>query len=148
VPARPRRPRGGDRVSTTRIVRVIARLNVGGPARHVILLARGLAAYGYETTLVTGMPEGAEGDMTHLAEEARVRVVRVPTLSRSVHPLRDPRALADLTRVIRAERPDIVHTHTAKAGALGRLAARALGVPHIVHTFHGHVFEGYFSPVA
>jgi glycosyltransferase involved in cell wall biosynthesis len=129
------------------VLRVISRLNVGGPARQVILLARGLAERGFDTTLVTGSPGPHEGDMTEDALAAGVRLVRVPSLGRSMHPGRDGRALAALLAITARVRPDIVHTHAAKAGSLGRVAARALGVRHVVHTFHGHVFEGYFSPV-
>src|SRR5207248_1360267 len=70
--------------------------------------------------------------------------IYVPTLRRPVHPVRDRRAMKELRSVITEFRPDVVHTHTAKAGALGRLAAKSAGVGAIVHTYHGHIFEGYF----
>lgn len=130
-----------------RVLRVIARMNVGGPSHHVTLVSQGLNALGYDHTLVAGVCEGREADVSAMAEDAAVRLVRVPTLSRRVHPVRDLRAFATLVDLARRYRPVIVHTHTAKAGVLGRLAARVAGAPIIVHTFHGHVFEGYFSPL-
>jgi len=129
-----------------KIVRIIARMNVGGPARQVIELSRGLANRGFETVVATGEPAGWEGDLRSQAEAAGVRVVTVPGLAAPVRSLRDLQALAGLTKLLRRERPSLVHTHTAKAGVLGRLAAQAAGVAARVHTFHGTVFEGYFSP--
>lgn len=128
--------------------RVIARLNVGGPALHVVNLARGLDATGaFGTTLVAGTVSAAEGDMGYYAEEQGVAVEYVPALSREISPLDDVRALWRLYRIFRRDRPRIVHTHTAKAGTLGRIAALLAGVPVRVHTFHGHVLGGsYFSP--
>jgi glycosyltransferase involved in cell wall biosynthesis len=128
-----------------RVARVIARLNVGGPARHVILLTAGLDRRRFDTTLIVGTPEPREGD---LLGEARARGVDpriIPELGRAIRPHRDLVALAKLVRIFRHLRPDIVHTHTAKAGTLGRLAAFLAGVPVAIHTFHGHVLEGYFS---
>jgi glycosyltransferase involved in cell wall biosynthesis len=131
-----------------RILRVIARLNVGGPALHVSYLAGGLAGRGYETTLVAGDVGRGEESMAFVAEQSGVEVVRLPGLSRELSPLRDPVATAHLARLIRAVRPDILHTHTAKAGAVGRAAALLAGrhrPPVVVHTFHGHVLRGYFG---
>ncbi len=128
------------------IVRVLARMNVGGPARQVIELARGLRPRGFETLVVTGEPGPGEGDLRGAAERAGVRVVTIGGLAAAVRPGRDLRALAEIIGVLRRERPAVVHTHTAKAGALGRLAARAAGRIPCVHTFHGTVFDGYFSP--
>lgn len=127
-----------------RVARIITRLNIGGPARHVAALA-GLDGQGFATTLITGAEGEREGSLRELAAEAGLSPQLCPGLGRRIAPLRDARALLELTRRLRACRPHIVHTHTAKAGALGRLAARLAGVPHVVHTFHGHVFEGYFS---
>ncbi len=128
---------------------MIARLNVGGPALHVSYLSRGLAERGYETTLVTGEIARGEESMEFVAERAGVKIVRVDGLSRELSPIRDIVAAIRLARVIRRVRPHIVHTHTAKAGAVGRLAARlaSVGGRHIivVHTFHGHVLRGYFG---
>jgi glycosyltransferase involved in cell wall biosynthesis len=129
-----------------RVLRVIARLNVGGPALHVTYLARGLAERGYETTLVAGDVARGEESMAFVAERAGVDVVSLPGLSRELSPVRDALAAWRLARIIRAVQPDVVHTHTAKAGAVGRAAALLAGRrPVVVHTFHGHVLRGYFG---
>lgn len=129
-----------------RILRIIARLNVGGPAIHVTLLTEKLAAPDYDSTLVCGSIGADEGDMLYYAEAHGVQPLIMPELGRSLHPLRDLRTIWQLYRLMRRLKPDIVHTHTAKAGFVGRIAARLAGVPVIVHTLHGHVFLGYFSP--
>ncbi|MEP7290502.1 MAG: glycosyltransferase family 4 protein [Chloroflexota bacterium] len=129
-----------------RILRIIARLNVGGPAIHVTLLTEKLSAPEYESTLVCGTISADEGDMRYYAEAHGVEPLIVPELGRTLHPLRDLVTIWTVYRLIRKLKPDIVHTHTAKAGFVGRIAARLAGVPVIVHTFHGHVFQGYFSP--
>lgn len=131
-----------------RVLRVIARLNVGGPALHVTYLARGLATRGYETTLVAGDVARGEESMAFVAEGAGVEVVPLPGLSRELAPLRDAVAVWRLARIIRRLRPHVVHTHTAKAGAIGRIATLLAGPLHrpvVVHTFHGHVLRGYFG---
>ena len=129
-----------------RIARIIARLNVGGPAQHAIFLTVGLDPARFMTTLITGVGEPDEGDLSAEARARGVEPVVIPELGPRIHPGRDFLALGKLVRLLRRLRPDLVHTHTAKAGALGRVAARLAGVPIIVHTFHGHVLEGYFSP--
>lgn len=129
-----------------RVLRVIARLNVGGPSLHVTYLAHGLAERGYETTLVAGDVGRGEESMAFVAEGAGVDVVRLPGLSRALSPIRDVAAAWRLARIVRRVRPDVVHTHTAKAGAVGRLGAILSGTrPVVVHTFHGHVLRGYFG---
>ena len=128
-----------------RVLRIFSRLNVGGPAVHVILLSEGLDALGYRTTLALGAEAPWEGDMRALAARKGVRTVDVPGLGREIRPWADARALVALVRMMRALRPHIVHTHTAKAGVLGRVAARVAGVRHVVHTYHGHVLRGYFD---
>jgi glycosyltransferase involved in cell wall biosynthesis/SAM-dependent methyltransferase len=127
------------------VLRAIARLNVGGPAMHVALLAEGLDRRGFRTTLVAGRVEAGEADMADFARERGVVPVEVPALGRSISPVADLRSFGDLLSRVRRARPAIVHTHTAKAGALGRLAAFLCGVPVRIHTFHGHVFHGYFG---
>jgi glycosyltransferase involved in cell wall biosynthesis len=127
---------------------VIARLNVGGPALHVSYLAQGLQARGYETTLVAGDVAKGEESMAFVAERAGVEIVGLPRLSRELSPLRDALATVRLARLIRQLRPHVLHTHTAKAGAVGRAAALLAGrrrPPVVVHTFHGHVLRGYFG---
>lgn len=131
-----------------RVLRVIARLNVGGPALHVAYLSRGLAERGYDTTLVAGDVARGEESMAFVAESEGVEIVRVAGLSREIAPLRDLVAAARLAREIRRTRPAILHTHTAKAGAVGRLAALLAGSARprvVIHTYHGHVLRGYFG---
>lgn len=132
------------------MLRVIARLNVGGPALHVAYLTAGLADRGYDTTLVAGTIGRGEESMAFVAEAKGVRVAVLDELGRKISPFRDARAVLRLAQLIREERPAILHTHTAKAGAVGRLAAVLAGrsrPPIVVHTFHGHVLRGYFNRV-
>jgi glycosyltransferase involved in cell wall biosynthesis len=131
------------------IHRVIARLNVGGPAMQVVHLARAFNEGRWRTRLVTGSIAATEGDMVYYAEERGVALTLLPEMSRDISVLGDVRTLLALVRLFRRERPDIVHTHTAKAGTLGRLAAFLAGVPVRIHTYHGHVLGGdYFGPLA
>jgi len=128
-----------------RVLRVIARMNVGGPALQVTALMRGLDADRYEHRLAVGAVGADEAD--YLALRAPdVPVTRIRGLGRAVRGPGDLLALGHLVHEMRAFRPHIVHTHTAKAGALGRVAAELTGVPVTVHTFHGHLLTGYFSP--
>jgi glycosyltransferase involved in cell wall biosynthesis len=132
-----------------RVLRVIARLNMGGPAIHVANLAAGLETRGYHTTLVAGSLARGEDSMAFLAERLGVTVVNVPEIQREVSMLHDARSIVRLAALIRSERPHILHTHTAKAGAIARAAALLAGKrrPIVLHTFHGHVLKGYFDPV-
>ena len=135
-----------EAVPRARVLRLFSRLNIGGPSLHVILLSQGLRPLGYDTRLVVGRESPREGNMLALAAERGVACETMAGLGREIAPLSDLRALFGLVRLMRAWRPAIVHTHTAKAGLVGRLAARAARVPTVVHTFHGHVLRGYFSP--
>jgi glycosyltransferase involved in cell wall biosynthesis len=119
---------------------------VGGPAIHVILLTERLAPPDFESTLVCGLIGPGEADMAYLAGKRGVYPIYVAELGRELSPLRDLVTLLKLWRLMRRLRPDVVHTHTAKAGFVGRVAAWLARVPVRVHTFHGHVFYGYFSP--
>jgi glycosyltransferase involved in cell wall biosynthesis len=137
--------------SAIRILRVITRLNVGGPSIQAMALSDRLAPRGFETLLVHGQLDTGEGDMRYLLAPS-VAVKQLPSLRRPPTAY-DAVALARLTKLMRDFRPQIVHTHMAKAGALGRLAAamynRTAGrsaPARVVHTYHGHVLEGYFSP--
>jgi glycosyltransferase involved in cell wall biosynthesis len=134
------------------VLRIIARLNVGGPARHVVILDRGLGERGVSTLLAFGDVAEGEASMEGLVSEAGIAALRIPGLGRSVRPFDDLRAFITLVRVVFSERPDVVHTHTAKAGSLGRTAAWLYNLSRprhrrclIVHTFHGHVLHGYFG---
>jgi len=128
-----------------KVVRVIARLNIGGPAIHTVLLARDLNPNRFESILVTGLEEPHEGSMRDWAAQQGVIPVIIPELGREISPIADLKVLFKLYQLFRREKPDIVHTHTAKAGFVGRLAAWLAGVPIVVHTFHGHVFHSYFG---
>ncbi len=124
---------------------MIARLNVGGPALQAAVLSGDLDPERFEQRLVAGALGPREGDYVAL-RAPDLQVSYLPGLGRTPHAVDDLRALAGLVGTIRDFRPHIVHTHTAKAGVLGRLAARMCGVPATVHTFHGHLLNGYFSP--
>ncbi|MBW7995578.1 MAG: glycosyltransferase family 4 protein [Candidatus Glassbacteria bacterium] len=128
-----------------KILRIIARLNIGGPALHVIILNSELDPANYVSRLVTGRESPAEGNMNDLAEVKNVHPIVIEALGREIFFRDDIKALINLIRLIRREQPDIVHTHTAKAGTLGRIAAKLTGVSVIIHTFHGHVFHSYFG---
>jgi glycosyltransferase involved in cell wall biosynthesis len=128
-----------------RVLRIIARLNVGGPAIHATLLTERLDPARYEPLLVSGTESPGEGSFLELQGRSLSAMRRIPALGPEIHGVRDLAVLEELIRLIRDVKPHIVHTHTAKAGALGRLAAWWCGVPVVVHTYHGHVFDGYFS---
>lgn len=130
-----------------KVIRIIARLNIGGPAVHAIILNEGLDRNRFDSCLITGVPDASEGDMKYLIDK-KANVTFIPKLSRNIRFWSDMTALWKLFKIIRKEKPDIVHTHTAKAGTLGRCAALLNGVPVKVHSFHGHVFHGYFNPTA
>ena len=134
-----------DAGESVRVLRIIARMNVGGPAWQSSVLTRGLAGHGYETRLLAGRVDKGEADFVAL-RDPDLPVVDIEGLGRSVRIGGDLRAFVSICREIRRFRPHIVHTHTAKAGVLGRLAAFVNRVPVRVHTFHGHELHGYFSP--
>jgi glycosyltransferase involved in cell wall biosynthesis len=136
----------------TRVLRIITRLNIGGPSIQAITLSERLADRGFQTQLVHGQLGAGEGDMGYLLSD-RSLAEYLPTLRRPVMPASDMAALISLHRILRRFRPAIVHTHMAKAGTLGRIATaiynRTVSRPErarVVHTYHGHVLEGYFSP--
>lgn len=141
-----------------KVLRIIARLNVGGPARHVVWLADGMKSAGYDTLLVAGVVPPDEDDMSYAAAAAGIAPVIIPDMSREIS-LKDALTTWKLFRLMRRERPAIVHTHTAKAGTVGRSAglmyrwltpATLIGKPRacrFVHTYHGHVFHSYYGPM-
>jgi glycosyltransferase involved in cell wall biosynthesis len=121
-------------------------LNIGGPAIHAILLTQALDdGRLFESTLVTGVTAPHEGNLLDLARARKLQPVVLAALGREVSPIDDLLSLASMVRLVRSLRPDVVHTHMAKAGTVGRLAAAICGVPLVVHTYHGHVFHGYFG---
>ena len=122
-------------------------MNIGGPAIHASLLTERLDPARYETRLVTGTTGPSEGNYLDLIDHDLPNMVDVPALGREISPWHDVAAYRQIRQIIEEFRPHIVHTHTAKAGLIGRMAARNAGVPVIVHTFHGHVLRGYFSRV-
>ena len=128
-----------------RIAHIITRLVAGGAQRNTLRSAEHQQDSGHQVTVLSGLETGSEGSLLELAQNANYRWLGCPDLVREVRPLRDLRALLALTRCFRREKFDLVHTHTSKAGILGRLAARLAGVPIVVHTSHGHVFHSYFS---
>jgi len=139
--------------SPLKILRVIARLNVGGPARHVIYLTERMNQGSFRTVLVKGAESQTEGSMEDLARERGVQCVRIPELGREIRAMDDWVAFWRIFRLLRQERPNILHTHTAKAGALGRMAGLLYRwttpggrTMKVFHTFHGHVLQGYFGP--
>lgn len=134
---------GDERI---RVMRIISRMNVGGPSIHVVLLNAGLDPERYDTLLVSGSEGVTEGSLRDLATDRELRLAAIPELGREIAFRSDLTTLVKLYRLMRRERPHVVHTHMAKAGFVGRVAARLAGVPVILHTFHGHVFHGYFSP--
>ena len=141
-----------------RVVRIIDRLNIGGPSKHVVWLTAGLNAAGFDTALITGTLPAGEGDMSYFARAAGVRPLVINELSREIG-LRDVVVIAKLLRRLVRLRPDIVHTHKAKAGAVGRVAAMIYkwATPsifwlrprkcRIIHTYHGHIFHSYYGRV-
>ncbi len=126
-----------------RVLRILNRLIIGGPAIHVSYLTRYMD--GFDTQLVIGGKDDHEEDATHLTDKLGIQPSYVPHMKRAINPLNDRIAYNEIKTLIEKFRPDIVHTHAAKAGLIGRMAAEACNVPVILHTFHGHVFHSYFN---
>src|SRR5215213_4370954 len=127
-----------------RVLRILNRLAVGGPVLNATYLTKYLAPE-FETLLVVGERESHEKNAEFLTTKLGIQYTTIAGMGRSVNPLSDFKAYGELKKLIKSFKPDIVHTHAAKPGAIGRLAASAMNVPVIVHTFHGHVFHSYFS---
>ncbi len=130
---------------SVRVLHVITRLTLGGSSENTIASCVALSRSGYDCILSTSFRQSE----SHSLDDARrrgCRVVDIPALGREVAPLADLAALAQLISLIRRERPSIVHTHTSKAGFIGRLAAVIARVPAVIHQPHGHVFYGYYGP--
>ena len=130
----------------TKVLRIINRFNLGGPTYNAGYLTKHLSS-NFETRLIGGPNEESETDSLFILENIGVEGEIIEEMRRSIHPVNDWRAFLKLRKIIKEYRPDIVHTHASKAGTLGRLAALFGGVKIIVHTYHGHVFHSYFSPL-
>ncbi len=125
---------------------IINRLNLGGPAFHVAILSKYLQE-GFEVLLLAGTKQDSEESSDFIVKEMGLTFTRLKEMKRSINPFGDYRSYKEIRNIIKQFKPDIVHTHAAKAGALGRLAAYHEKVPGIVHTFHGHIFHSYFNPI-
>jgi glycosyltransferase involved in cell wall biosynthesis len=127
-----------------KVLRILNRFNLGGPTYNVAYLTRYLN-HGFETKLVGGMPDEGEADSMHILNGQGLHPEILVDLKRAPNLTDDYRAYRHIKKIIEEYKPDIVHTHASKAGALGRLAAMNAKVPVVVHTYHGHVFDGYFN---
>jgi glycosyltransferase involved in cell wall biosynthesis len=129
-----------------KVLRIINRFNLGGPTYNATFLSRFMDDE-FETLLIGGLPEDGETDSLHIPEEYGVKPLIIKELKRKPSIKSDREAYEKIKAIIQEFKPDIVHTHAAKAGALGRRAAFACNVPIVIHTFHGHVFHSYFNPI-
>ncbi len=133
-----------------KLVEFITRLNIGGPSFHVLSIAEGLKKMGWETVLVTGTTNEYEGDLLKEARNYNIRIIVIPELKSGINPLKDMISFFKFLMILKRERPDVLHSHTAKAGFMARTGGFLLKIFFkkkflIVHTFHGFIFEGYFS---
>ena len=129
-----------------KICHVITRMIVGGAQENTLLTIKGHIEKGHEVVLVTGFSPGREGELLKNVEMPPFRIVEIPEMVREVSPFKDHRALRRLRAFFREEKFDVVHTHSSKAGIIGRIAARQAGVPVVVHTVHGQAFHAYEKP--
>jgi glycosyltransferase involved in cell wall biosynthesis len=127
-----------------RVLRILNRLIIGGPALNATYLTKYMAP-DFDTTLVIGGKDDHEQDADHITDNLGIEPIIIPEMKRSIHPINDGQAYRKVKELINKIKPDIVHTHAAKSGVIGRMAADACKVPVIVHTFHGHVFHSYFN---
>ena len=127
-----------------KVLRIINRLNLGGPTFNVANLTKFMAPE-FETLLVSGMRDDSEESSEHIIEDLGIEPLYIEEMYRELSPLKDYKSYQRIRKIIADFKPDIVHTHAAKSGAVGRLAALHAGVPVILHTFHGHVFHSYFG---
>ncbi len=127
------------------VLRIQSRICIGGPAIHTEILSKYLPAERYRTILLGGAVDDGEKSKFDDLKNQHIDIRIIDEMRRVTNPLNDLKAIWKIYRIIRQEKPSIVHTHTAKAGTVGRLAALLAGVPIIIHTFHGHTFDGYFS---
>ncbi len=129
-----------------KVLRIINRLNLGGPTYNAAYLSKYMAPE-FETLLVAGMKDESEASAAFITDSLGLKPVYIKNMHRSLNPIRDRKAYKEIVKIIREFKPDIVHTHAAKSGTLGRLAAINENVPIILHTFHGHIFHSYFDPL-
>ncbi|MFW5892139.1 MAG: glycosyltransferase [Bacteroidota bacterium] len=129
-----------------RILRILNRFNLGGPTYNAAYLTRYMDNE-FETLLVGGLNDPSEKNSEYIVQQLGIDPLIIPEMKREISPANDYIAFQKLKQLIRSFQPDIVHTHASKAGALGRHAALVMKVPHIFHTFHGHVFDAYFHPI-
>ena len=127
-----------------KILRIINRFNLGGPTYNAAYLTKYLEPE-YETLLIGGQHDESEKSSMHILDNLGLKPIIIPEMQRSLNPYKDQIAFKKIQNIIKEFKPDIVHTHAAKAGALGRRAAYKMGVKQIYHTFHGHVFHSYFG---
>lgn len=127
-----------------RVLRIINRLNLGGPTYNAAYLSKYISGE-YETLLVAGMKDDSEASSEYIVDSLGLKPRYIKDMYRQINPVKDYPAYKELVDIIKDFKPDIVHTHAAKAGAIGRLAAYNCGVPIVLHTFHGHVFHSYFG---
>jgi glycosyltransferase involved in cell wall biosynthesis len=133
-------------MSKPKVLRIINRLNLGGPTYNAAYLTRYLSPE-FETLFIAGNKDETEASSEFIVENLGLKARYINGMYRSLNPFKDYKAYLEIKAIIKEFKPDIVHTHAAKAGALGRLAAIHAGVPVIVHTFHGHVFHSYFNSI-
>jgi glycosyltransferase involved in cell wall biosynthesis len=129
-----------------KVLRIINRLNLGGPTFNAAYLTKHLYPE-YETMLLSGLKDESEASSEFIVEQLEIEPTYIEGMYRSIHPVLDYQSYKKIRKIIKTYKPDIVHTHAAKAGTLGRLAAIHEKVPVIIHTFHGHVFHSYFNPI-
>ena len=129
-----------------KILRIINRFNLGGPTFNVSYLSKYISS-NFTTLLIGGTETEDEVSSSYILKKLDVPFQIIPEMSRKINPVNDYAAYKKIKTIIKDFKPDIVHTHAAKAGLLGRKAAVAMGVPGIVHTYHGHVFHSYFNKV-
>ena len=127
-----------------RVLRIFNRLILGGPAFNVTFLTKFLEP-DFETKLIIGAKDDHEQEATFLKEDYGLNPIEIQSMKRAIHFKEDRKAYLEIKKIIQEFKPHIVHTHAAKPGAIGRLAASACNVPVILHTFHGHVFHSYFG---
>ena len=128
-----------------KIINLLSRMNIGGPSVHTVLLTKYLDSEKFQSMLVSGSLSEGEGDMSYLVDQYKIEHRTIESLQREISFIHDFKAILELYKLFRQEQPHIVHTNLAKAGMVGRVAAWFAGVPIILHTYHGHVFSGYFS---